>query len=107
MSSKVGERRCGVEWRGRGDLAGAGEAVVHFCIRILTLQGLVCCLAPRDGNQAYFILVAEWLGKPIPAIDPEPARAELLRRYEARHPWMSRSTPTDGRSPTRACAESC
>jgi hypothetical protein len=57
-----------------------GEAVVHFCIRILTLQGLVC-FAPRAGNKAPFVLVEEWLGHPIPNVDLQVARAELLRRY--------------------------
>lgn len=57
-----------------------GEAVVHFCIRILTLQGVVC-FAPREGNKAPFILTDEWLGRPIPRVDPDMARAELLRRY--------------------------
>ncbi|MEO3928883.1 winged helix DNA-binding domain-containing protein, partial [Micromonosporaceae bacterium B7E4] len=57
-----------------------GEAVVHFCVRILTLQKVVC-FAPRDGNKAPFVLVDEWLGDPIPDTDPETARAELLRRY--------------------------
>jgi hypothetical protein len=53
---------------------------VHFCIRILTLQG-VLCFAPRVGNTAPFVLVDEWLGHPIPNIEPALARAELLRRY--------------------------
>lgn len=57
-----------------------GEGVVHFCIRILTLQR-VLCLAPRAGNKAPFVLVDEWLGHPIPDIDPAVARAKLLRRY--------------------------
>jgi hypothetical protein len=57
-----------------------GEAVVHFCIRILTLQKVVC-FAPRDGNKAPFVLVDEWLSDPIPDTDPQTARAELLRRY--------------------------
>lgn len=57
-----------------------GEAVVHFCIRILTLQRVVC-FAPRAGNKAPFILVEEWLGQPISDVEPEIARAELLRRY--------------------------
>jgi len=57
-----------------------GEGVVHFCIRILTLQRVIC-LAPRAANKAPFVLVDEWLGHPIPDIDPEVARAELLRRY--------------------------
>lgn len=57
-----------------------GEAVVHFCLRILTLQGVVC-FAPRVGNKAPFVLVDEWLGRPIQEIDPGTARTELLRRY--------------------------
>ena len=57
-----------------------GEAVVHFCIRILTLQKVVC-FAPRDGNKAPFVLINEWLSGPIPDTDPGAARAELLRRY--------------------------
>ena len=57
-----------------------GEGVVHFCIRILTLQRVVC-FAARTGNKAPFVLVDDWLGNPIPDIDPEVARADLLRRY--------------------------
>lgn len=57
-----------------------GEAVVHFCLRILTLEGVVC-FAPRDGNKAPFVLVDEWLGGPFASEEPDVARAELLRRY--------------------------
>jgi hypothetical protein len=57
-----------------------GEGVVHFCVRILSLQRVVC-LAPRAGNKTPFVLVDEWLGHPIPDLDPDIARAELLRRY--------------------------
>ncbi|QTX03310.1 winged helix DNA-binding domain-containing protein [Agromyces archimandritae] len=57
-----------------------GEAVVHFCLRILTLRGVVC-LAPREGNTAPFVLVEEWIGHPLAAGDPDRARTELLRRY--------------------------
>lgn len=57
-----------------------GEAVVHFCLRILTLRGIVC-LAPRTGNKAPFVLLDEWLGRPLPPVDPDSARADLLRRY--------------------------
>jgi Winged helix DNA-binding domain len=57
-----------------------GEGVVHFCIRILSLQRVVC-FAPRAGNKSPFVLVGEWLGHSIPDADPEVARAELLRRY--------------------------
>ncbi|MEA5153271.1 winged helix DNA-binding domain-containing protein [Raineyella sp.] len=57
-----------------------GEAVVHFCVRILTLRRVVC-FAPRTRNRAPFVLATEWLGQPIPDTDPETARTELLRRY--------------------------
>ncbi|WAC55932.1 winged helix DNA-binding domain-containing protein [Gordonia sp. SL306] len=57
-----------------------GEAVVHFCLRILTLQQVVC-LTRRDGNKAPFALVDDWIGRPVPDTDPQTARAELLRRY--------------------------
>lgn len=70
-------------WKQEGPHAAGqplGEAIVHFCIRILTLQGVVC-FAPRDGNKAPFVLVDEWLGHRIPDTDPKAARAELLRRY--------------------------
>ncbi|MGS2805219.1 winged helix DNA-binding domain-containing protein [Nocardia sp. MW-W600-9] len=56
-----------------------GEAVVHFCLRILALRGLVC-LAPRSNNTAPFVLLGEWLDAP-PRTDPDAARAALLRRY--------------------------
>lgn len=57
-----------------------GESVVHFCMRILTVQGVVC-FAAREGNKAPFVLVEEWLRMPVPDLDPQAARAELLRRY--------------------------
>lgn len=57
-----------------------GEAVVHFCLRILTLRRVVC-FAPRAGDKAPFVLVEEWLGRGIPDVDPDLARADLLRRY--------------------------
>lgn len=57
-----------------------GEAVVHFCLRILTLRGIVC-IAPRTGNTAPFVLLEEWLGEPLPETDPAADRAALLRRY--------------------------
>lgn len=57
-----------------------GEGVVHFCLRILTLQRVVC-FARRAANTAPFALVDEWLGRPIPDVDPAAARSELLRRY--------------------------
>lgn len=70
-------------WQHEGHHAAGqplGEDVMHFCIRILTLQRIVC-FAPREGNKAPFVLVEEWLDDPIPETDPDAARAELLRRY--------------------------
>ena len=57
-----------------------GEAVVHFCVRMLTLRGVVC-LAPRSKNTAPFVLLEEWLGRPLSRVDAGRARAALLRRY--------------------------
>jgi hypothetical protein len=57
-----------------------GEAVVHFCVRLLALQRTVC-FAPRAGNKAPFVLTEEWFDGPLEAAEPETSRAELLRRY--------------------------
>ncbi|WP_406023421.1 winged helix DNA-binding domain-containing protein [Nocardioides sp. NBC_00850] len=57
-----------------------GEAVVHFCVRLLALQRTVC-FAPRTGNRAPFVLTEEWLGRPVAEADPVACRRELLRRY--------------------------
>ncbi|GAB3892064.1 winged helix DNA-binding domain-containing protein [Kibdelosporangium lantanae] len=70
-------------WEGKGPWGAdqpLGEGVVHFCVRVLTLRKQVC-FAPRDGNKAPFVLVDEWLGHPVPDVEPGVARAELLRRY--------------------------
>ncbi|MBF6329386.1 winged helix DNA-binding domain-containing protein [Nocardia transvalensis] len=70
-------------WQAAGPYAAnqpLGEGVVHFCIRLLTLRGIVC-FAPRSANKAPFVLVKEWLGRPLPHVDPDSARATLLRRY--------------------------
>lgn len=57
-----------------------GEAVVHFCVRLLALRGLVC-FAPRSGSKAPFVLTDDWLDHPLDAAEPAAARADLLRRY--------------------------
>ncbi|BDH59559.1 DNA glycosylase AlkZ-like family protein [Tsukamurella sp. PLM1] len=70
-------------WRSEGPHAPGqpiGEAVVHFCVRILCLQRVVC-FAPREGNSAPFVLADEWLGPPTAAASADDARAELARRY--------------------------
>jgi hypothetical protein len=63
-----------------GENSPLGEGVVHFCIRMLALRGIVC-FAPRRENKAPFVLLEEWLGRPLPQVDPGSARAALLRRY--------------------------
>ncbi len=49
------------QWQEAGPYAAnqpLGEGVVHFCLRILTLQRIIC-FAPRTGNKAPFVLVKE------------------------------------------------
>lgn len=80
-------------WRSEGPYAkgqSLGEGVIHFCVRILTLEQILC-FAPREGNTAPFVLLDEWLDRSQDAagpsaVDASPqqpaeARAELLRRY--------------------------
>ncbi len=70
-------------WREEGPYAPGqplGEGVVHFCLRILTLEG-VLCFAERSGNKSPFALVTDLLGDPLPTVDRDTARAELARRY--------------------------
>jgi len=65
-----------------GQAVGAG--VVHFAVRVLALQGVVC-FAAREGRKAPFVLMDEWLGAALPSLDPKPARADLLRCYLRRY----------------------
>ncbi|MDN5916266.1 MAG: winged helix DNA-binding domain-containing protein [Pseudonocardia sp.] len=70
-------------WESEGPYAKGqplGEGVVHFCLRILTLELLVC-FAHRDGRKLPFVLTEEWLADGPPQVDPEAARAEIARRY--------------------------
>lgn len=70
-------------WREEGPYAKGqpiGEAVVHFCVRLLALQRTVC-FAPRAGNKAPFVLTEEWLGHRVATTEAATSRAELLRRY--------------------------
>lgn len=48
-------------WQAAGPYAAGqplGEGVVHFCLRILTLRGLIC-FAERTGNKSPFVLVED------------------------------------------------
>ncbi len=70
-------------WEAEGPYAKGqplGEGVTHFCLRILTLERVVC-FAHRDGRKLPFVLVDEWLGDEPPGVDAGAARAELARRY--------------------------
>lgn len=57
-----------------------GEAIVHFALYPVALKGLYC-FAPREGNEASFVRIDQWLGRPLPGSQPDEARAELVRRY--------------------------
>jgi hypothetical protein len=57
-----------------------GEAIVHFTLYAISLEGLFC-FAPRKGNEASFVRTDQWLGKPQAEVEPDRARAELVRRY--------------------------
>ena len=75
-------------WESAGPYASGqplGEGVVHFCVRILTLQRVVC-FAPRAGNSAPFVLVDEWLGLPISVVDPGGLRGVGRRQRRRRRP---------------------
>lgn len=86
LAERVGRRLAPTQqatWWEAGPYAAdqpLGEGVIHFCLRILTLRGIVC-LAPRSQNTAPFVLLQEWLGHPLPHDDAECCRAALLRRY--------------------------
>nr|WP_297422206.1 winged helix DNA-binding domain-containing protein [uncultured Actinotalea sp.] len=69
-------------WSSPGPFAAdqeLGEAVVHFCLRILALQQVVC-FGPRSGRAYPFVLVPEWCGA-LPRLDAEAARRELVTRF--------------------------
>ncbi|MHB0874905.1 MAG: winged helix DNA-binding domain-containing protein [Anaerolineae bacterium] len=57
-----------------------GEALVHFALYVVSLQGTLC-FAPRHGNEAAFARTDKWLGRPVREVDPDRARADLVRRY--------------------------
>lgn len=57
-----------------------GEALVHFALYVVALQG-VYCLAPRRGAETPFVRTDQWLGMPPADVDAAAAGAELLRRY--------------------------
>lgn len=70
-------------WEAEGPYATGqplGEGVVHFCLRLLTLEQ-VLLLAPREGRRAPFVLTDEWLPHRPAELDPAAARGELLRRH--------------------------
>jgi hypothetical protein len=57
-----------------------GEAIVHFALCPIALKGLYC-FVPREGNEACFVRTDQWFERPLPVVEPDVARAELLRRY--------------------------
>jgi hypothetical protein len=74
-----------VQLRERLDTAGVrteGQALVHLliltCLRGLAIRG------PMIGKQHAYVLVEDWLGKPV-SVDRDRALAELARRYLVGH----------------------
>jgi hypothetical protein len=57
-----------------------GEAIVHFALYVVALKGTLC-FAPREGEEASFVRIDQWLGAPLPVTDAGQACAALLRRY--------------------------
>jgi hypothetical protein len=57
-----------------------GEAVVHFCLRILALDQVVC-FAHREGDTLPFVLVEQWLDDLPRPVDAAAARGAVARRY--------------------------
>jgi len=67
-------------WSTPDGLTRYGETVVRFALYIVALQGALC-MAPRLGNVLTLVLTDDWLGRPLPEVEPRQARAELVRRY--------------------------
>ena len=90
VAAKLPKRQRDI-WEEEGPYARGqrlGEGVVHFCLRILSLQRVVC-FAPRAGSKSPFVLVDEWLGPPTPGPSPEVARAWVGMQPGDTGPWWS------------------
>jgi len=72
----------------RAIVASAGlpaqDNVSSHLIALASMQG-IAVRGPMIGAQHAYVLVADWLGKPPRAVDPDVALAELARRYLAGH----------------------
>lgn len=58
----------------------ASNHVNESQFRMLGLQGLFC-FGPRKGSTISFTRTEQWLAAPLPDIEVDKARAELVRRY--------------------------
>jgi hypothetical protein len=67
-------------WNTPDGLTRYGETLARFAISVVALHGLFC-IAPRRRNVTTFLRIDQWLGGPLPQIDPPQARAGLVRRY--------------------------
>ncbi|MDD7968424.1 winged helix DNA-binding domain-containing protein [Actinomycetospora lemnae] len=70
-------------WEAEGPYAPGqswGEAVVHFCLRLLALERVVC-FAHREGSTLPFVLVEQWLDAAPAPLDAAVARGAVARRY--------------------------
>ncbi len=61
----------------------AGQALVHI-LMLSSLRGHIV-RGPMTGGEQAYVLVRDWLGRPLQSLDRETALAELARRYLAGH----------------------
>lgn len=58
-----------------------GQSLVRYALSVVSLRGLIC-VAPGEGARASrFMLTEVLLGRSVPSMAAEEARAELVRRY--------------------------
>jgi len=63
----------------RGEAFGTGYSLVRSMLGDAALRGAVC-FGPNQGQRVTYVRPDAWLG-PQPAVDPDAARATIVRRY--------------------------
>jgi len=61
----------------------SGQAPAHL-VAFAAMQGLICRGTPVGAEPTY-VLLDDWLGAPIDAVEPDRALSELARRYVGAH----------------------
>jgi DNA glycosylase AlkZ-like len=60
-----------------------GQAIAHL-VWLAAAEGVICYGPDRDGERC-FVLVRDWLGRPVTKVDPDGALNELAVRYLRAH----------------------